>query len=237
MNEELYKKQLTERIELIQSNHYAVSYPDVVKPEETLLNLIVELLQGKIEFQPAYFKDISLLQLTSYLRYTHAYYSEKKFFELEQTLILFLKNAEANQYMESLNLLVHYHQFKHELLEHMREEEETFIPYILWLGKLTETNIPTYGEWLTKRGLTSLSSFLLEHNHDNFKSHEFRTYVSQLHPSFQSHSVYRIFCEQLDFFCNDLQLHSSIEEAVVIPKAIIAENHLLERIHALSVLN
>lgn len=237
MNEELYKKQLMERFELIQSNQYSISYPNLIKPDAELLQAISELLQGHLEFHPSLFDNSSLLQLTSYLRYTHAYYSEKKFFELEQSLSLLLKTAYPEQFEESLCLLTNYQHFKQELMEHMREEEETFIPYVLWLGKQNRENLPSYGEWLKHRGPVSLNSFLLEHNHDTLRSHEFRKYVVQRHRFFESHSVYRVFREQLEFFCDDLQIHSAIEECVVLPRAIQAENALQEHLDKQSALN
>jgi iron-sulfur cluster repair protein YtfE (RIC family) len=238
MNEELYKKQLIERFRLIQSNHYALSYPDLIEPEESLLQIIFELLQGNIEYQTNLFQDISLHQLTSYLRYTHAYYCEKKFFELEQTLTLFLKNIDAELFQDALMLLKHYQQFKHELMHHIQEEEETIIPYILWLCKYEEPeNIPSPGEFIKANKDISLNSFLLEHNHDELQSFQFQDYVSKQQATFKKHTMYRVFLEQLNYFCNDLRIHSAIEDGIVLPKAVLLEKKILRKMHSVLALN
>ncbi len=237
MNEELYKKQLMERFQLIRSCSESGDFESEIQPDMELLDLVFDLLQGHKEFDAELFNNISLYHLTLYLRHTHAYYTNKIFFELEQTLHLLLPNITATDYSQALSLLMRYQEFKEELMEHMQEEERTFIPYILWLCTEANNILPTYGYWLRKSNHISLKSFLLEHHHDDKLYETFYRWVLKHHPAFSAYSLFRIFSNQMRKFSNDLYIHSLIEEFVVLPRAIEAENALMKRMEQHALLN
>jgi regulator of cell morphogenesis and NO signaling len=237
MNEELYKKQLMDRFQLIRSGTDSVDFKSEALPDMALLDIVFDLLQGHKDFDASLFKDISLYHLTLYLRHTHAYYTNKIFFELEQTLHLLLPNITATDYSQALSLLMHYQEFKEELTEDMQEEEKTFIPYILWLCTEAKDTQPTYSYWLQKSKDVSLRSFLLEHHHDDKLYETFYRWVQKHHMAFSAYSLFRIFSNQMKKFSNDIYIHSLIEEHVVLPRAIEAEQELIKRLEQLALLN
>lgn len=237
MEEYQLKKQILERFQLIQSKREA-SHPHIaLRPDSKLLDLVFELLQGQIEFDPTLFSELPLNKLTIYLSYTHAYYTNKIFFELEQTLHLLVHSISSNYYLEAINLLQHYQEFKNELTEHILEEDQELIPYILWLSTEASDMLPSYGLLLNRSKSVSLRSFLLDHRHDDHKHHLFYTWVEKHYSTFDSNSLYRIFGHQLQKFALDLKIHSLIEESVVLPRAISLENELIERSKQFYVLN
>lgn len=159
--------------------------------------------------------------ILDYLKRTHKYYLNKRLLEIEQSISLTYTNEVMSEFLQKFFLKI-----KQELIEHIKVEESTLFPYINHLYNAftskTELNLTAkYDEF-------SISFFEGSHT-DDVESNilEVRRYIIESNKTVVDLSPYRVLLNQLEVFEQELRVHALVEDQILIPKALVLEQMLM----------
>ncbi|UKJ06727.1 hemerythrin domain-containing protein [Solitalea lacus] len=196
----------------------------------SILNLFEEN-----NFKAAAFEPFSIELIVDYIQRTHAFYLQKKLPEIEQSILLL-----HNYYQSNHPLLKTLHDFFqrycNELGNHLREEENKLLPYIVMLRN-AENSPKHLLHYLLAGEEYSITKFLAGHHDTEDELMQIRNAIRMYNPPVSDQSLHRILLSQLQAFEQDLHVHAIIEEQVLIPKAIKIETELKYKLRYLVLLN
>ena len=159
--------------------------------------------------------------IIDYLKRTHRYYLNKRLLEIEQSISLTYTNDVMAKFLQEFFLKI-----KQELIEHIKVEESALFPYIAHL----------YDAFTTKKTLelsTQYKDFsvaIFEESHsDNVENNilEVRKYIVASNKTVVDLSPYRVLLSQLEAFEQELRVHALVEDQILIPKALVLEQMLM----------
>lgn len=120
--------------------------------------------------------------------------------------------------------------FRKDFLSHIHYENTVVFPYV---KKLERNSIQFSNEFLLQIKNFSLDHFIMKHAHDDDDMLVLRKLTHNFKSDHTDHIAYRILMHELKDFEQDLQVHSLLEEQVLMPKVQKLEKALMERVKQL----
>ena len=159
--------------------------------------------------------------ILDYLKRTHKYYLNKRLLEIEQSISLTYTNEVMSEFLRNFFLKI-----KQELIEHIKVEESTLFPYInnLYSAFTTKTELNLGAKY------DGFSISFFEDSHtDDVESNilEVRRYIIESNKTVVDLSPYRVLLNQLEVFEQELRVHALVEDQILIPKALVLEQMLM----------
>lgn len=153
----------------------------------------------------------NLSLVLDYLRRTHSYYENVGFPEVEYQLFSIVKNGGLHGLI-ALKALEDFRSYTKEMLSHMKEEEKYFFPYAesLFIG--------------IKNDKVNALDFKHDQQTERSVLMEIRKMIASMIKRDHDFSVFSIVCNKLSWLERDIQLHTNVEEQVLIPIMIKLEN-------------
>ena len=207
-------------------------------PQPGLDNEFISTLLRSFEeksFNAADFEPYRIGLIVDYIQRTHSFYLQKKLPEIAQSILLLSGHYESNHPI-LLILQTFFHRYCQELTTQINEEERLLLPYIV---KLNNAMLAPYhfSEYIMAGQQYSIAEFLKDHHDTEDELKDIRETIRLYQPPATNESLYRILLTQLQTFEQDLHVHASIDEEVLIPKALKLETDLSSRIDATGPLN
>ena len=195
----------------------------------SFVHALRRVFENENNFRPAAFRAFPLEIIIDYIRRTHRLYLQKKLLEIEQSIDLLLQDYTDRH---PLLFILHnfYAAYKHDLADHIKEEENNLLPYIEFLQQATNKGLTDF-EVFEKTKNYSLKSFIDCHDEPDEDLQRVRLSILRYQPPATNQTPYRILLSQLSVFEKDLAVHALIEENVLIPRALVLEKTLLEKFH------
>jgi len=169
------------------------------------------------QFNAADFEAYGIELVVDYIQRTHAYYLLKKLPEIEQSILL-LSGLYTAGHPILAALQNFFREYCRDLTEHINEEEEKLLPYIVLLRNAVATPLDL-SSYILARQQYSIARFLSEHHDTEDELKDIRETIRLYNPPATNESLYRILLSQLETFEQDLHVHAQMEELVLIPKA------------------
>jgi regulator of cell morphogenesis and NO signaling len=202
--------------------------------EQEFISVLTRAFEEEVGFRYSEFNSFPMEILVDYIRRTHHLYLNKTLNEIEQSISI-LNDAYpvGHELLDILNDF--YLDYKHDLIRHIREEDELLLPYVNYLNSL-QHGFDQYDFFITS------SSFKIEQFFDDHEEHDsqlenIREKILSYQPPETNRFVYGILLQQFSLFEQDLKIHGMIEEQVLIPRALEMERRALKLFHSIARLN
>lgn len=178
---------------------------------------ILSVFENRSDFHAENFRHYPVPVLIDYLRRTHAYYLDKRLYEIEQSVFqLTQHHQESNPLVILLSEFFKY--YRKELQEHIQLEEESLFPYIEHLHNCQQTSnkrleIPYSQQF-------SLKTFeALHDDEEEVKLALIREKILLFNPSITATLSYNVLLSQLETLEIDMHIHGLLEDHVLLPVA------------------
>lgn len=190
-------------------------------------DFLTDVLNVFCNFSPiknSAFKKYPTPILIDYLKRSHDYYLTKILPNIGTSIHVFLQGYHTSHSLSDI-LYKFYFNYKTDLKEHIKDEEELLFPYAknLYNAVYNNSHLPL------KSLLKEYSIVEFINNHDDVDA-ELATIIDVLflHKPIQKNMTsYKMLIQKLKTFEFDLQLHAFIEDEVLVPKIIELENKLV----------
>ena len=185
-------------------------------------NLITSVLNLFLEIEP---KDFTfntvddLRQIIIYLKNCHLYYIEEKLPSIEE---LINQITSINNCSEITLLKKFFSDYKTEVANHLKYENEVVHPYIEYLITLLENKD------LNNENTYSVLVYKDFHDDIEEKLNDLKNLLIKYIPISNDQQIRRKLLFELFEFDSDLNIHSKIEEKILIPLVEKLENNLKE---------
>lgn len=187
---------------------------------------IVNTFQDESYFPKSKLTEFSVSQIIEYLKDTHSYYIDYILPDFEKQLKLIKSSGKENiTDFELLNKF--YIKYKHELREHINDEDKNVFPYALAVEKLAENEI-TFSQFNRDFDGFSISNFDREHTNMETKMNDLRSLIIKYLPPAFDQNLCQKFLFSLMRFEEDLKDHARIEDKILIPKIKVLENRIVK---------
>ncbi len=226
METEFSINQITQRYNLPNSKDLLYSYEELKRMDvdQEFIYALLETFADESTFSEKEYQKFSLDIIIDYIHRTHTYYLGKKLPEIEQSILILLKDYSDNHpLLQILNSF--FAEYAKDLNHHIKSEEKDLLPYIKAMIKLKngELSSEKFNE-LTKN--YTLKSFIDSHLDTEKELLKVRNAILEYQPPSTNQTPYRILLTQLAVFEKDLAVHALIEDEVLIPRALELENSL-----------
>jgi regulator of cell morphogenesis and NO signaling len=173
------------------------------------------------------FGHVPLIIIFRYLECTHHYYRYNRLARIEQTIAQMKQDWQDDHPL--LYLLPNFFaRFSQSLLLHIQEEEEVLFPYLKMLNRVHENKSRLF-DFMEYRNPVNLEHYLNHHDDDHELEFDKVLLALQFYePSATNRSLYNVFQQQILHFRNDLAVHGSLEESVLLPRCVLIEKELNE---------
>ncbi|QQL49952.1 hypothetical protein [Mucilaginibacter ginkgonis] len=184
----------------------------------------------EIKFRDSDFISFPIELIVDYIQRTHIYYLQKAIPDIKKTILLLAKSYERGHPLVN-DLDLFFIKYQTELEAHFYNEDHKLLPYVALLNNAQKT-IKYFHTWLLKKNAYSITNFVNDHDDTQTDLRKIQNHIMMYHPPRSSVISYRALLSQLRMLEKDLYVHSSIEEFVLIPKALQLENMLIEKVRA-----
>ncbi len=159
-------------------------------------------------------REFSPVEIVSYLKRTHQYYTDYVLPKLESLLHQLIASSKENT--KELHMVdVFYRKYKQELIQHINDEEERVFPYVVHLAEKKE-----------KTGDYSIHSFEKEHTNVDEKLNDLKNLIIKyINPDYNK-NICNEFLITLFRFENDIKDHARIEDKMMLPITLELEEKL-----------
>ena len=207
-----------------------LSVDEICKKKDIDTAFFLEIINSY--HNPNYFPENHLLDfkadvVVKYLTNTHAYYSNSKIPQIE-ACIRQMESEAAEENSRNISLLRRFFQdYKTEIEEHFKTEEETVFPYILSLEKALKDG-DCENELIERIRKEPIEIY--ERNHDSLevKLGDMKNLIIRFLPPVLCEDLCERLLIELFRMETDLEDHTRIEEKVLIPKVKLLEHKVLE---------
>jgi regulator of cell morphogenesis and NO signaling len=182
-------------------------------------HFLVDVLNYYNEFEeldPVKLKSYPLPVLVDYLEKSHQYYINKKLPEIEQTLTYFVSSSHEKPGLWGLVELF-YLDYKKSLTDHFDLEEKQLFPYGIALDDFKKGKI-NFEELVAIKKSFSTDEFMRQHMHGDHELELLRNTIRTFTVKKEMKSSYSILFNQIASLEQDLNIHSQVEDEVLIPK-------------------
>ncbi len=162
--------------------------------------------------------------LVSYLIRSHQYYLEEKVPEIEKLINNLSEETEMDS--ETLELLKNFFsEYKHELVNHIRREEDRVYPYIVELE--TAVSSGTVPKNVSRQMADyPITDYEAEHENVEEKLFDLKNIIIKYLPETKDDKPFFRVLKELFALENDLNDHSRIEDMILVPKVEAMEYSL-----------
>ncbi len=191
------------------------------------IQVLTRAFEEDVNFRFSEFNAFPIEVLVDYIQRTHWLYIHKTLHEIEQSLSL-LNSAYpfGHELLEILNNF--YLDYKHDLIHHIREEDDQLIPYVLFLKQTHDRGINQF-EFFNRSNRFNIEKFFEQHDESDDLLEKIRKKIMAYDPPPTNGFIYGVLLNQFSLFEHDLKIHGLIEEQVLIPKALDLEQKLMSR--------
>ncbi len=181
--------------------------------------LIEELSQAttKKEQQTTDFKSWDNDLLADYIEKKHHRYVEKKIPEIKAYLSKVVK-AHGDRHPELIEIEQLFTDSAHELLSHMKKEEMVLFPYVRNMAANPHANQSDFGTVQNP-----IDMMMQEHDTEGQRFRKISQLSNNYTPPSDACATYEVAFSMLKDFEEDLHLHIHLENNILFPKAIEAE--------------
>jgi regulator of cell morphogenesis and NO signaling len=181
-----------------------------------------------------YFPQEKLLEfplrlMLDYIKKSHSYYLETKMPQIEG-LIRKLTECSEDSRKRHLRLIEKFFsEYKSELVEHIREEEDDVYPYAMAIDKAyTLGKIEKQHGDLIRRN--PIAAYAQKHDNIEDKLFDLKNIIIKYLPPIKDNSISNSLLVELFRLERDLNDHARIEDKVLFPKVEFIENEILEKL-------
>jgi len=169
----------------------------------------------------------SLGTMVNYIRATHAYYKEVALPMVEQKLHRLLEDSSLSS--KEIRLVTNFfNDYKKDFMDHISQEEEKILPYVLELEKQSAREKPDPG-FVRKLQTYSIREFEKEHDRLETSLKHLSELIIKYLPPFKDLQLCHQVLQDLSALMKDLVDHADVEDKVLIPRVAELENNLLTR--------
>jgi regulator of cell morphogenesis and NO signaling len=170
---------------------------------------------------------IPLGTVVQYLKNTHLYYQENALPEVEALIMQLLEKSNLSP--KEVKLVTRFFEdYKKEFMEHLYEEEQHVLPYILELEKQSHMDPPD--PQFMKR-LRSYSIREFEKGHDRLETslENLSRLIIKYLPPCEDFQLCQLALDRLSALVKDLVDHADMEDKVLIPRVARLEEKILSQ--------
>ena len=163
------------------------------------------------------FEKYDIDVIVQYLEFSHKYYLEQRLPKIAQTVWSLLKGNKENNTI-IIFLANFFYTYCEDLKKHFEYEEKYLFPYskLLYAKNKFPKFIDEKDTFLASYSIKKFKEFHLHHEEKELQA--VKDALLNYKPGLDNNLSYRILLEQLKSFEKDMQLHSLIEDYVLIPK-------------------
>ncbi len=168
-----------------------------------------------------------LESMVKYLLATHSYYLEKALPRVELLIGQLLSQPELS--IKEVNLLAgFFDDYKKDFMQHLSQEENEVLPYILELERqsLPEAPDPAFVKRLK---LYSIGKFAQEHDRLEYSLENLSRLIIKYLPPLEDQELCLIVLRELADLVKDLVDHADMEDKVLIPRVTDLEQLVLSK--------
>jgi regulator of cell morphogenesis and NO signaling len=169
---------------------------------------------------------IPLGTVVGYLTSTHKYYLATALPEVEKTIYQLLESSDLSP--EEVRLVKDFfNDYKNEFMEHLSEEEQHILPYILELENQSTLDPPD-PDFLNRLRTYSIMEF--EKGHDRLETslENLSRLIIKYLPPCDDFQLCQQALNQLSALVKDLEDHADMEDKVLIPRVFELEQNMLQ---------
>ena len=187
---------------------------------------IVNAFHDKDYFPDNYLQKFSLKLIIDYLTKTHDFIINVKLEAIETLINKLLNSCRKNNKQKISLISTFFYEYKTELINHIKDENNTVYPYVLLLEKASVSKKNEFLEKL-KNNNYSIEEYAREHSDVEEKLFDLKNIIIKYLPdshniTLSNHIIFDLF--ELE---SDLINHQRLEEKVLIPKVRKMEKNLL----------
>ena len=201
--------------------HGDVAY---LEQSKEFINLLARCFEDETAFRNSDFNDVRMDVLMDYIRRTHRLYLDKSLQEIEQSIHL-LRDAYPADHPILAMLNEFYLDYKTDLIQHIRKEDDRLLPYIQFLANSLNGGFNAHNYFLHRQRF-NIQKFIEGHEDNDSELESVRLKVLAYEPPLMNKFIYGVLVQQLEFFRQDLRIHGMIEDRVLIPRALDMEHRL-----------
>jgi regulator of cell morphogenesis and NO signaling len=167
----------------------------------------------------------SLGTVVNYIKDTHKYYTEIALPGVEEKILRLLDQSSLSENEIAL-VKGFFNDYKKDFLEHISQEEQHVLPYILELEKQSELDRPA-PDFLKKLGTYSIREFEKEHDRLETSLKHLSALIIKYLPPFDDQPLCHQVLNDLATLVKDLIDHADMEDKVLVPRVAELEETLL----------
>lgn len=175
-------------------------------------------------------EGLSLFSLGTMVRYissTHSYYKEIALPSVENKLRRLMEHSSLSE--KEINLVTNFfNDYKKDFMDHLSQEEEHILPYVLELEKQAALERPGYA-FIEKLKNYSIREFEQEHDRLETSLKHLSELIIKYLPPFDDLQLCHQVLNDLSLLMKDLVDHADMEDKVLIPRVAELEKVLLTR--------
>jgi len=206
------------------------SVEEVCKKTNVDVDFFLEIVNAFVDkdyFPKKQLQTFSVKLITDYLQKTHSDYHKIRVPEIENLIEEMLNSCYTQK--ENLVLLKKFfNDYKHELLNHTRREEEVVFPYAITIENTYNSDI-TDNSILKLMENYSIDVFQNEHDNIEEKLYDLKNIIIKYLPQPKDSKLCNKLLYELFYLEQDINDHSRIEEKVLIPKICEMEKDITSR--------
>lgn len=175
-------------------------------------------------------EDLALFPLESmvkYLRATHSYYLEVALPRVEHLIGELLSQPELSKKEVSL-LSGFFDDYKKDFMQHLFQEENEVLPYILELERQSLPELPD-ADFVSKIKEYSIGKFAQEHDRLEYSLENLSRLIIKYLPPLEDQELCQNVLRELADLVRDLVDHADMEDKVLIPRVEDLEHQVLSR--------
>jgi regulator of cell morphogenesis and NO signaling len=169
---------------------------------------------------------IPLGTVVSYLTSTHEYYLETALPEVEKNIYQLLESSDLSP--EEVRLVRgFFNDYKNEFMEHLSEEEQHILPYILELERQSTLDPPD-PDFQNRLRTYSIMEFEKRHDRLETSLENLSRLIIKYLPPCDDFQLCQQVLNQLSALVKDLEDHADMEDKVLIPRVFELEQRMLQ---------
>lgn len=173
------------------------------------------------------FANFSLEDMVSYLKSTHDYYLNVAIPHIENQILHLLKHSRLSTKEKDL-VTEFFEDYKKEVLDHISNEENDVLPYILELEKQAAQNTPDTA-FVQRLQRYSIREFATEHDRLEYSLENLSKLIILHLPPFDDQDLCVRLLREMADLVKDLSDHADMEDKVMVPRVEELEQQVLSK--------
>jgi len=168
-----------------------------------------------------------LESMVKYLRATHAYYLEVALPRVEKMITQLLSQPELSE-KEVLLLSEFFNDYKEDFMQHLSQEENEVLPYILELERQSHFDQPD-PKFIVRLQAYNIGQFAQEHERLEYSLENLSRLIIKYLPPLEDQELCLKVLHELADLVKDLVDHADMEDKVLVPRVSELEQQVLTR--------